>query len=281
LAAAFLLTVASGLVGLFLTRTIPAQLARVGVELIYEKIPGLRLQVCQQAGELVLESVAASGATTLADFYTGRLYQFFHQPRGLWYFLRPTTALRRGLMREMQDTRRYLSDQEQPACERLFALVRRKDDLDFHEARQKLLKVWLFVHIALTYALVLISLLHGLMAHAFDGGAVCGSRRLIFPATITSGRTKRGYAAWRATAPHVRRARRCAASALPWPSVRRCARAIVGAAIARRCAAGCARKARRRRAVVAASIAANRCEVCAQFGGDSWRPARYSPQACC
>jgi hypothetical protein len=53
----------------------------------------------------------------------------------------------------------------------LFALVRRKDDLDFHEARQKLLKVWLFAHIGLTYALVLLALLHALMAHAFGGGA--------------------------------------------------------------------------------------------------------------
>ena len=77
--------------------------------------------------------------------------------------LRPTSALRRALMREMQDLRRYLSDQEQAACERLFALVRRKDDLDFHEARQKLLKLWLFVHIGLTYALVLLALLHGLV----------------------------------------------------------------------------------------------------------------------
>ena len=40
-------------------------------------------------------------------------------------------------MREMQDLRRYLSEQEQAACERLFALVRRKDDLDFHDARQR------------------------------------------------------------------------------------------------------------------------------------------------
>jgi hypothetical protein len=70
----------------------------------------------------------------------------------------------------MHDVRRYLSDHEQAACERMFALVRRKDDLDFHEARQKLLKLWLLVHIALTYGLVLLAFLHGLVAHAFHGG---------------------------------------------------------------------------------------------------------------
>jgi hypothetical protein len=49
--------------------------------------------------------------------------------------------------------------------------LRRKDDLDFHEARQKLLKLWLFGHIALTCTLVLLALVHGLVAHAFHGGA--------------------------------------------------------------------------------------------------------------
>jgi hypothetical protein len=99
------------------------------------------------------------------------LYDFFARPRRLSYQLRPTSAARRELLGEMQNVRRYLSDQEQGACEELFALVRRKDDLDFHEARQKLLKVWLFAHIGLTYALVLLALLHAVMAHAFGGGA--------------------------------------------------------------------------------------------------------------
>jgi hypothetical protein len=72
----------------------------------------------------------------------------------------------------MQDLRRYLSDDEQTGCERLFTLVRRKDDLDFHDARQKTLKLWLFVHIGLTYALILLATLHAVLAHAFHGGAL-------------------------------------------------------------------------------------------------------------
>jgi hypothetical protein len=170
LAAVYLATVMSGLVGLFLTRTIPRQLARVGEELIYERIPVLRLQVRSQARDAVLQSVTASGATTLADFYVDRLFNFFHRPRGLGYFIRPTTARRRSLMAELTAVRRYLSDQEQTAWERLFALLRRKDDLDFHEARQRLLKGWLFVHIGLTYGLVVLALLHGFLALAFSGG---------------------------------------------------------------------------------------------------------------
>ena len=120
----------------------------------------------------MLESVAASGRDD-----AGR---FLHAPAVR--LLRPAAAAggiccgRRRRCRRADATRcrtcgAILSDQEQAACERLFALVRRKDDLDFHEARQRLLKLWLFVHIGLTYALVLLALLHGLLAHAFRGGA--------------------------------------------------------------------------------------------------------------
>jgi hypothetical protein len=168
----YLLTVGSGLWGLYLTRTIPAQLARVSDEVVYERIPAYRRQIRQQVDGVVLEAVTASGATTLADFYAARLFGFFRLPRGWRYLLRPTSTLRRGLMREMQDLRRYLSEPEQTGCERLFTLVRRKDDLDFHEARQKVLKLWLFAHIGLTYALVLLAVLHGVLAHAFHGGAL-------------------------------------------------------------------------------------------------------------
>jgi hypothetical protein len=171
LAIFYLLTFGSGVIGLYLTRTIPRQLARAGDELIYERIPAFRRQLAREANQTVLDGVTASGATTLADFYAGRLHEFFQRPRGTFYLLRPTSALRRALMREMQDIRRYLSDREQAACERLFALVRRKDDLDFHEARQRLLKLWLFAHIGLTYTLVLLAMAHGLAAHAFHGGA--------------------------------------------------------------------------------------------------------------
>ena len=172
LAGVYLAAVCSGVVGLYLTRAIPAQLARVGEEVIYERIPALHRHVQLQADDLVLESVSASGATTLADFYSSRLYGFFHRSRGTGYYLRPTTALRRALMDDMQNLRRYLSEHEVTACERLFALVRRKDDLDFHGARQGLLKTWLFAHIGLSYTLVVLAILHGMLALAFRGGGL-------------------------------------------------------------------------------------------------------------
>jgi hypothetical protein len=170
LAVVYLLTVGSGLWGLYLSRSIPAQLARVGREAIYERIPALRVQVRQQASELMLQAVSVSGATTLADFYSNRLYDYFERPGDWTYTLLPTSARRRALMRELHDIRRYLSDQEQTFCERLFGLVRAKDDLDFQQSRQGILKLWLFAHMALTCSLLALGTLHGLVALAFSGG---------------------------------------------------------------------------------------------------------------
>jgi hypothetical protein len=172
LAIMYLLTMASGCVGLYLTRAIPRQLARVGEQVIYERIPGLRREVWQRANEVALAGVAASGTTTLADYYAGRLFDFLALPRSLPYQLWPTMAGRRALLGELKNMRRYLTDQEHGALEELFALVRKKDDLDFHESRQKLLKLWLFAHIALTYTLLLLAGLHAVLTHAFHGGAV-------------------------------------------------------------------------------------------------------------
>src|SRR6187551_438954 len=59
LAAVYVATAGSGLLGLYLTRSIPRQLARIGEEVIYERIPALQLQVRTLAGSAVLESVTA------------------------------------------------------------------------------------------------------------------------------------------------------------------------------------------------------------------------------
>lgn len=170
LAVLFVLVSGSGLVGLYLTRAIPRRLAATGEEFIYERIPLFRRKLKHQARTIVLQSISDSATTTLADFYIARLFQFFECPRSLFYRVRPAGTLRRTIFRELQDLERYLSDSERPHYEGLFALVRKKDDLDFHAAMQGTLKGWLFVHIGLTYAMITVATFHGFLAHVFYGG---------------------------------------------------------------------------------------------------------------
>ncbi|MEM8943542.1 MAG: hypothetical protein AAGD11_00040 [Planctomycetota bacterium] len=172
LACLFVATFLSGVVGLFWTRTLPQRLARVSEEVIYERIPLLRRELRDRAQHTVLETVRSTGATTLGQFYSDRLHGFFENPRGLGYFLRPSNRLRRQLLAELTEVTRYLSEPERKTSEQLFALVRRRDDLDYHWALQFRLKAWLFLHIGLTYPLVAAATLHGLLAHLFEGGSL-------------------------------------------------------------------------------------------------------------
>lgn len=171
LAMAFMMTFVSGVVGLVVTRRTPYLLNRVSNQVVYEQIPQLRRALAQKSRAMVVESVAASGATTLADFYTERLFDFFARPRPFGYFFRPASTRRKQLLGELQGLERYLSPPERTACEQLYAMVRKKDDIDFQQVRERLLKVWLFGHIGLTYVLVVLATLHGVIALAFRGDA--------------------------------------------------------------------------------------------------------------
>ncbi len=171
LATLYIATFASGLVGLYWTRTVPPQLSRVSEEFIYERIPALRNHVHQKAQKIVLETVRATGSDTLGNFYGARLQGYLEKPRGWNYWLKPSSKVRKRLLAELTEVTRYLSEPERQASEQLFSLIRRRDDLDFHAAMQWRLKAWLFVHIGLTYPLVMIACLHGWLAHLFDGGA--------------------------------------------------------------------------------------------------------------
>lgn len=170
LSALYLLVTASGIHGLYLTRTIPRRLAALGEEVIWERIPVLRRQVAERAAELVLAARDDSSAGVVTDVYTRRLFCFFEGARGWRYYLRPTSTLRRELLAELNELKRYLGEPQQKLVEELATLTARKDDLDYHDALQGWLKCWLFAHIGGTYSLLLFAAVHAVLAHAFHGG---------------------------------------------------------------------------------------------------------------
>ena len=73
-------------------------------------------------------------------------------------------------MRELKGLDRYLEKDQRSVNQQLTKFVHQKDDLDYHYAIQGRLKLWLFVHIGLTYGLLAAAVMHGIMAHAFGGG---------------------------------------------------------------------------------------------------------------
>jgi hypothetical protein len=151
----------SGVVGLIWSRTIPKRLTARGGEVIWEQIPARRAALRAEAETLALRSVAEARADTVARFYTEHLHDFFHGEG---------SAAREALA-GLENLKRLLNDQERAVADRLAALVRQKDDLDFHYQQQLRLKGWLFTHIPLTYGLLVFSVVHIIVVYAYSGGA--------------------------------------------------------------------------------------------------------------
>jgi hypothetical protein len=169
LACLFAFVSASGVLGLFFSRTLPRRLAMRGGEVIYEKIPALRHALKTEAENLALGMDAKSPA--VAEFYTKRLAPFFDGPKDFWMHLVESRRMVNSLTAELGDLRRFAGETERATFEKLSALVRQKDGLDYHRALQLALKLWLFVHIPLTYGLLIFTALHIVLVFGFSGGA--------------------------------------------------------------------------------------------------------------
>ena len=169
LAIMFLVVSASGVVGLFLTRTLPPRLTTRGETVLFDRIPALMAELRQETEELVVQSVEETNTTTVANFYMERLAWFFHAPRhGVRHFLLSDRP-RRALLEEVVALERYGTPREIEFLEMLSERIELKSELDFRYSLQAVLKGWLFVHIPSTYSMLVLALVHIIVVHAFDG----------------------------------------------------------------------------------------------------------------
>lgn len=168
LAGAYLFVALSGVYGLYLTRTTPRKLASLSRQFIFEEIPGLRSDVRRRAEALALADIQAN--EILARVYVNRIAGFIEGSRGWWFAWWPSGAGCRRVIGELLALDRYLAPKQRDTSRQLMNLVREKDDLDYHEALQGRLKGWLFVHVAMTYSLLTLMVVHIVLVHAFAGG---------------------------------------------------------------------------------------------------------------
>jgi hypothetical protein len=166
----FVFVAGSGVIGIYLTRTIPRQLAGRGGEVIFERIPMFMKELREQAEGLVIDSLQFNDSTIIADFYNTKLAAYMSAPRPVSLRVFRHDRLCKEYQAELKALHRYLSDEEQEVAEKISDVLVLKDVLDFHHGRQGLLKAWLFVHIPLTYAVLLFMVVHLVLVHAFYGG---------------------------------------------------------------------------------------------------------------
>jgi hypothetical protein len=169
LAVIFCLVIFSGVFGLYISRSLPPRMANSGEALIYERIPAYRLHLQRNVEDLVRKAESETESSTLADFYVQRLRGFFMRVPGATYALVSAERRLEGLLLEMNTLDRYLNAEEKTLANDIRDWIETKQNLDFQYAAQRLLKFWLFVHIPLTYTLILLGVAHGIVATLYAG----------------------------------------------------------------------------------------------------------------
>jgi hypothetical protein len=160
LAVVFAVVAASGAFGLWLSRWLPPRLVRSGESLVFERIPVLRHRLAEEAREVVRRAEAETQSSTLPDLHLRVLHGYFRRVPPLLAPLSGDDPEFHRVRSELESTRRYLSESEEGLARTLADLLEAKRNLDTQLAGQRLLKLWLFVHIPLTYGLLVLAAAH-------------------------------------------------------------------------------------------------------------------------
>ena len=169
LAVLYWATFVSGVCGLLISRAFPRRLTARGEQVIFERIPQFRRQLADEARQLALEAGRESGTSTLGEFYDRELAAFFFAPRNRLAHLMQSDAPAMRTRRRFEAMRRYLTAEEQTSADAIAALAEVKHGLDYQHAMQSVLKGWLFIHIPLTYMLLLAAAAHVFLVYRFGG----------------------------------------------------------------------------------------------------------------
>jgi hypothetical protein len=167
LAAVFAIVSISGVFGLYLTRTLPRKMTDFGQPVIYEQIPARRRQIQDEAEALVLDAEAELHSSSVTDFYLSKLRPYLRARPPLFFALHSSGARMRRLDEQIGSISRYLADGERPVLELLRGLIEAKRNLDYQQSSQRLLRLWLFIHIPFTYSLLILAFAHGALALAY------------------------------------------------------------------------------------------------------------------
>ena len=169
LAVTFCAVVVSGIFGLYISRNLPPRMSASGEALLYERIPAHHVRIYHTVEDLIRKAESETESSTLGDFYVQRLRDFFARvPSAISALASAHRGLHR-LLAEMNALDRYLNEQEKAIANDIRDWIETKQNLDFQYAAQRLLKLWLFVHIPLTYSLLLLGVAHGIVAVLYAG----------------------------------------------------------------------------------------------------------------
>ena len=113
-------------------------------------------------------SISESVSATLVEFYLSQVEPFLCKQRNILHHLVESNRPLHQLQTEIDHVKTYLDAKGRSRIEELTEIVAAKDELDYQFALQLVLKVWLFLHAPLTYALLALIAVHLVLVYGFS-----------------------------------------------------------------------------------------------------------------
>ena len=175
----FCLVAISGIFGTYLSWSLKARHG-ITAGFNFDRIPIRRDEIAKEVHAAVTQDAAPSHDLPLPDLpydvwildlYANHLRDFLQAPRHFTAHLLGAQNPGQRLIDEIEMLSRFVDPNRQEKLAAIKDLVIEKDRLDFARAYLLLTKGWLFVHVPVTYALVVISVLHVVVVYAYSSGA--------------------------------------------------------------------------------------------------------------
>jgi hypothetical protein len=175
----FVLVTLSGILGTYLAWSLQAK-GIIDEQISYDRIPARRAELARDAYAAAAKTDPAAAAIALPtppydawimDLYTTHLRSFFHGQHNFAAHLIGSQRPLKRLTDEIDNLSGFVDQRSQEKLAAIKNLVVEKDRLDFARVYLGLAKGWLFVHVPVTYALVVLVVLHVLVVHAFSSRA--------------------------------------------------------------------------------------------------------------
>ncbi len=175
----FVAVTLSGIWGTYLAWFIKAR-RRNDDDVSYDRIPNLRAELSHEVQTVVARidpnapQLALPGLphdAWIADLYATRLEDFFGSPRNAGAHVFGSQRPLRRLTDEIDSLAVYVDQYGREKLADIKRLVIEKDRLDFFAVYLGLSRAWLLVHVPVTYALIVLSVMHILVVYAFSSGA--------------------------------------------------------------------------------------------------------------
>jgi hypothetical protein len=175
--AGFVLVTLSGILGTYLAWALKAKHA-IDERISYDRIPDRRAELARDVyvvakidlGAAAIPLPATPYDAWIMDLYTNHLRDFFEGQRNFSAHLIGSRRPLKRLTDEIDNLSPYVDKPSQHKLAAIKNLVVEKDGLDFAYVYLGLTKGWLFVHVPVTYSLIVLAVVHVLVVYAFSSG---------------------------------------------------------------------------------------------------------------